>query len=105
MLHKIQGCFEAESALYTSHARREMRDEPSGMIAEQQVFEAVLTAELVEDYPEDAPFPSVLLLGFTREGRPLHVVCAYDEAGSVAIVITAYQPDPERWYNLRRRKP
>lgn len=46
-------------------------------VRQHQVIEAVLTGECIRPYPEDAPFPSGLFLGWV-ESRPLHVVAAYE---------------------------
>jgi hypothetical protein len=44
--------------------------------------------ETIEDYPDDSPYPSRLLLGW-RGGRPLHVVVADNLSENELIVITA----------------
>lgn len=58
------------------------------------------------DYPDDKPLPSKLILGFSN-GRPIHVVLAYDAANETGYVITAYVPDENLWNNnyKSRRKP
>jgi hypothetical protein len=81
-----------------------MRLEEFGPIQEPQVFEAIQAGEVIESYPEDQPYPSVLILGRTLAGRALHVVCAYDEEDDLAVVITVYEPDPARWIDFRRRR-
>ncbi|MDQ3680922.1 MAG: DUF4258 domain-containing protein [Actinomycetota bacterium] len=64
--------------------------------------EAVLAnGETIEEY-EDG---SRLLLGRTGT-RPVHAVVADEEVAGVTIVITVYEPDPERWdasFRQRRR--
>jgi hypothetical protein len=102
MLTHLRACFDANRALYTSHAWREMRAEEFGPISEQEVYEIVASGE-IKDYPDDQPYPSMLIFGYTRLRRPLHVVCAYNDEDDMAIVITAYQPDPTRWVNYRGR--
>ena len=91
-------------ALYTRHARNEMRLEEFGPIREQEVFEAIQSGKVIEDYPDDKPYPSVLVYGRTAAGRPTHMVCAYAEDDDLAIVITVYEPDPARWVDFGRRK-
>jgi hypothetical protein len=56
-----------------------MRTEPLGRIGEQEVTEAVATAEQLDDYPDDEPYPSSLFLDWTSVGRPLHFVVSYDD--------------------------
>lgn len=100
----IKKCFEADSVLYTSHARREMKEEPFGKIYEEEVRQAVAGCEVIEEYPDDTPYPSALFFGKTESRRPLHLVCAYDDEEEKAIIITVYHPDPERWHDYKRRK-
>lgn len=47
-------------------------------------------------YPDDKPFPSVLLFGIW-DGHPVHVVAAFDEKQNVTHLITAYRPDAEHF--------
>ena len=81
-----------------------MEGEESGEIKDEEVFETVLTGKILEDYAEDEPYPSCLIYGRTTQNRPLHVVCAYSEDENLSIVITAYQPHPERWIDFSRRQ-
>jgi hypothetical protein len=104
MLARLKACLAADRLLYTSHARKEMRAEEFGPINEQEVYETVASGKVIEDYPDDQPYPSVLILGYTVSLRPLHVVCAYNDEDDMAIVITVYQPDPSRWVDFRRRR-
>jgi len=53
-----------------------MLAEEFGIISDSEVGEAMDSPELLEEYPEDRPYPGCLLLGFTTAGRPLHVVAA-----------------------------
>ena len=71
-------CFEADRVLYSGHARHAMRREEFGPITDQELYEAICTGEVIETYPDDTPYPSVLLFGTTHVNRPLHAVCAYD---------------------------
>ncbi len=100
----LRRCFDLEKVLYSGHARREMREEEFGPISDQELYEAVCVGEVLETYPDDTPYPSILLFGFTQAGRPLHAVCAYDKDEDRAVVVTVYHPDPDRWEDYRRRK-
>jgi hypothetical protein len=87
------------------HARREMDEEPFGTIHADEVLQALDTGQIIEDYATDTPYPSCLVLGRTRAGRVLHIVCAPVQSERRLIVVTAYQPDPERWeVDFKRRK-
>lgn len=104
MLDGIKKCFTKERVYYSEHARKEMREEEFGVIKENEVFEAVQSSKVIEKYSDDKPYPSILIAGFTLNKKPLHVVCAHDKKDDIAIVITAYRPDPKRWINFTRRK-
>lgn len=68
------------------------------------VRQVLATGETIENYPDDTPYPSRLVLG--RLGsRPLHVVFAENNAMREIIVVTVYEPDPDRWdSDFRRRR-
>ena len=65
-----------------------------------RVKQAIMHGEIIEDYPEDYPYPSCLILGMAER---LHV-CAGVGDGCLWL-ITAYEPDPAKWEtDLRTRK-
>lgn len=104
ILEKIQHCFEHDKVLYSRHAKFEMEDEKFGIIFDNDIDHAIADGVIIEEYPEDKPFPSVLILGETAVCRPIHLVCAYDGNEDTTIIVTAYQPDPEQWYQNRERR-
>ena len=73
-------------------------------ISVSDVLRALAGGEPIEQYPDDTPFPSTLLLG-QAGGRSLHVVAARDAVEDVTYVVTAYEPDPAEWdAELRLRR-
>ena len=76
------------------------------IIREISVFEleeAVLSySEIIEDYPEDKYGPSCLILGFTKQARPLHILMSYP-IRPVLKIITLYEPSPSAWKDNRER--
>jgi hypothetical protein len=73
-------------------------------IDETDIKAVLEQGEVIEDYPNDKPYPSQLILGW-RGTRPLHVVAANNKADEETIIITVYEPDPEQWTaDFRRRK-
>lgn len=64
-------------------------------ISPNKVKYAILSGEVIEDYPEDKYGPSCPICGVTKKGAVLHVQCS---VGPVWI-ITAYDPtlNPEEW--------
>lgn len=104
MLEKIRNCIQADRFLFSKHARDEMGAEEYGEIKEQEVYEALLAGTIIEEYPEDDPYPSYLVYGRTSTHRPLHIVCAYSGDETMVIIVTVYQPDPEKWIDFERRR-
>lgn len=42
-------------------------------ITRAEVIQAIIAGEIIEQYPNDYPFPSCLI--FAKGKRPLHIVC------------------------------
>ena len=55
----------------------------------------LLYGEIIEQYPDDYPFPSCLELGLSIANRPLHVCCGVGD--NKLWIITAYYPDNSKW--------
>ncbi|MBI5411525.1 MAG: DUF4258 domain-containing protein [Nitrospirae bacterium] len=89
---------------FTEHARREMEGEPLGIISAAEVLEALAGGEIIEEYPDDRPYASCLILGRTKAGRPLHVVCAPVLGEGKLVIITIYEPELSRWDSEYRRR-
>jgi hypothetical protein len=104
MLKIIIKCFKGERYLYTQHAREEMEKEEFGEIKDEEVFEAIPKGKIIEMYPDDEPYPSCLIYGKTNKTRPLHIVCAYAKDIDKVMIITVYQPHPDRWLDFERRQ-
>ena len=74
-------------------------------ILSDEVKTALFNCEILEDYPQDYPLPSGLVLGYTNKKRPIHLVVALDEESRMIWVITVYEPDEKEWIdNYRIRK-
>lgn len=65
-------------------------------VSVDDISRVIVLGQVVADYPEDAPYPSQLLLGFLG-GKPLHVVVARDKATGTCYIVTVYVPDPGLW--------
>ena len=64
----------------------------------RDVLAMVAEGAVVEDYPDYAKGPCVLVLQKDRHGEPMHVLWGIPKgASSPAVLITAYKPDPDRW--------
>ena len=72
-------------------------------ISKEEIRTAGARAEIIEEYPEDKYSPSLLLLGFTSAGRPLHIQVSAADSDATRI-ITLYEPDPTEWDEFRKRR-
>lgn len=73
-------------------------------INDVDIRNVLVNGETIEDYPDDTPYPSRLVLGWSGT-RPLHIVIADNAKDSECIIVTVYQPDPEQWNSdFKRRK-
>lgn len=87
--------------LFLPHAVQQM-SRPERMITTDEVREAVVHGEVIEDYPEDKRGVSCLI-SYVNKSRALHVVCA--PKNEYLAIITAYWPAPDQWssdFKLRK---
>ena len=90
---------EAEFDLTRHVLRRLVQRE----ITEQEIRQAGARAVVIEDYPDDKYSPSCLLLGFTEQGKPLHIQVSLADT-TLMRVITVYDPDPSDWIDFTTRR-
>ena len=64
-------------------------------ITYEEIKKAIRNGEIIEEYPDDYPYPSCLILGMTMDGRRIHIVAGMGE--DRLWLVTAYEPDPEQW--------
>ena len=88
-----------EKITYRLHAVQRMFERKIGAEEVRYVLE---TGEVIEEYLDDTPYPSRLILGCYK-GRLIHVVAANNRLDEEIIVITVYEPDPSEW-DLECRK-
>ena len=101
MLEEIQNKILQRQYEFSKHAVDQsiIRD-----ISVTEMEEAIsVRCEIIEDYPDDKYGPSCLILGFTKDRRPLHLQCSYPSRPLIKI-ITLYEPDPDLWVDFRVRK-
>jgi hypothetical protein len=67
-----------------------------------EVLEAIVTGQILENYPQHRRGACCLLYGLTQAGRPLHIVCT--TVRPVLIIITVYQPKLPKWITPTQRR-
>ncbi len=99
----LRDAIEKKRVNITNHATEEAEEDK---ISFESIFYSVQNGEVIEDYPDDLPFPSCLILGHDENRRAIHSVWSYAKELDFAFVITTYVPDPARWINnkIRREK-
>ncbi|MCC5904624.1 MAG: DUF4258 domain-containing protein [Balneolaceae bacterium] len=78
---------------FTRHAVMQMFERE---ISVDDVKKVVTEGEIIQSYPNDKPYPSVLILGFINK-RPIHTVVASEQTLGECIIVTAYQPSAKVW--------
>jgi hypothetical protein len=92
---------DSKRIVFRAHAIQRMFQRRVGY---EDVSKILFDGETIEEYPDDTPYPSRLVLGWA-EGRPLHIVAADNDKDHETIVITVYEPDLAYWEpDFRRRK-
>ncbi len=76
----------------TLHAAKRL--EQRGILL-SDVMTCIMNGEIIEQYPDDYPYPSCLILGFTLGNKVLHVVIGHHE--TELFLITAYFPSTDKW--------
>lgn len=91
-LESIKQNIRCEKYRFTIHAL-ERRIERN--ISKNEIEDAILNGEIIEDYPRDKYLPSCLILGYTKLSRPLHIQVSCNPVW----IITCYDPSerPYEW--------
>ncbi len=92
-----------KKVLFTSHALNQM-NLSDRMILREEIIEAVLYGQVIEEYLDDPRGKSYLLCCNIKSGRTIHVVCAPKK--DYLAVITAYIPTVDKWeidFRCRRK--
>lgn len=89
-----------ENIVITEHARVRLIERN---IYISDVVKCIDSGEIIEQYENDKPFPSCLILGMSIKGKYIHIVVSINE--KFIYLITAYYPDLELWeVDLKTRK-
>ena len=88
-----------EGQYYFSRQGDQERQNDNLTLAE--IEEALLSGLLLEQYEDTGRGESCLVVGFTAQGKPLHIVCG--EIDNRVVIITVYIPIPPKFKNPYQR--
>ena len=101
MIKLIKELCERKKISFKSHALVRMVERN---IRIDDIVSCLQSAELVREYGDDKPLGSCLIVGFSKEKKPLHVLCAPDEKQDTLWIITVYKPDRKLWSSDFKRR-
>ncbi len=91
-IEKLRGYATADRIFVTNHAAERFRERG---ISVGDIRNAITGGEVIEQYPNDYPYPSCLVLGDNLRGEKIHAVLS--DEGTSSRIITAYFPDADKW--------
>ena len=68
---------EARRSTFSFHVEQEAE---ADLLTENEIYHSVVNGIIIEDYPDDHPFPSCLIYGQSAGGVHIHSVWAYNQA-------------------------
>lgn len=98
---RLRALLANDDVLRSEHAIRRCAERGISMT---DLAVAIDNGRIIEQYEDDLPFPSCLLLGVASNGRPIHIVMS--DEGHDALIITAYWPSYDKWehgYIVRKK--
>ncbi|MCL4557677.1 MAG: DUF4258 domain-containing protein [Deltaproteobacteria bacterium] len=87
-------CAAKEKLLWTYHINMRLKTRD---INTEDVIHALKDCKVIEEYPQNAPLPSCLVLGKDKQNKVIHVVVAVDKDEENLRIITSYRPTLEYW--------
>ena len=90
---ELRAAIKNDKIQWQKHALERMMERG---ISRDAVKDVLLSGELIENYPDDRPYPSALFYGLLK-GDPFHVVAALDQNSGYCFIITTYRPDTEHF--------
>ena len=90
-IEELKAKVRANQYVYTLHAEIERKADD---LTFAQVEEALLSGDILEDYPDSGRGESCLIVGFAQD-VPVHAVCGW--RGEKVALITVYIPRPPKF--------
>jgi len=91
-IQDIQALYSNHAVEYTKHFRTRLKERTMNF---GDVRAVIHSGEIIEEDLKDIPNPSVLILGYKRDNKPVHAVVGIDD--DKLYMITIYVPTPDKW--------
>ena len=91
-LEWIQNSIKKEKYYFSRHGDNERQNDNLAII---EIEEAILDGKIIEQYSDTGRGESCLVAGFTKNGKPIHIVCGM--RGNKLVIITVYIPSPPKF--------
>lgn len=99
-IETLREYYKKDRIMISAHALERCRQRG---IRQKDIRNCISTGEIIEQYPEDFPFPSCLIFGYATDNKVIHVVVS--DEGTASRIITAYIPNTEKFEaDLKTRK-
>jgi hypothetical protein len=83
---------------YSKHGDQERKNDKLSIY---EVEEALISGKILEKYEDTGRGESCLVVGFTKKGQPIHIVCGKN--GEDLVIITVYIPSLPKFKNPYER--
>ena len=91
-IEMLQELCSNKSVIWSAHALKRLQERG---IYRDDVFNAINTGKIIEQYPDSYPYPACLVLGVSTNNEYLHIVAGCN--GNVVCIVTAYFPDSDKF--------
>lgn len=88
----LQRLCKNRDILFSVHSLERLQERG---IYRKDIVNAIMNGEIIEQYPDDYPYPSCLILGISTSNNYLHVVCGCNN--EIIKIITAYYPTSDKF--------
>ncbi len=89
----IKLCVQKNEYYFSKHADQERKNDN---LTINEIEQALQSGNIIEQYPDTGRGLSCLVVGFTNQGKPIHIVCG--EMDDLTI-ITVYIPTSPKFKN------
>lgn len=90
----LQKLCNNKAVIWTAHALKRLQERN---IYREDVFNAIDTGKIIEQYPDSYPYPACLVLGLSLNNEYLHIVAGCN--GDIVNIVTVYFPTSDKFQN------